>query len=300
MFRYISTLFLCCAILSLSAQDAATYRLYATTNSQEAVIADIVEAMADYDVVLFGEEHNDSIAHLLQMSLWQALHARYGEEVAISMEMFDRDVQIVMDEYLGGHIREQHFSRDARVWSNYKDYKPMVEYAREHGLDVVCANASKRYTNFVMREGASALERLPKASRAAFAPIPYPMAAGAYFDKLMSFMHGSDHGGAEGPSQASLNFIAAQSLWDATMAWSIHDYRRKKPNRKKKVLHLNGRFHSDEYLGIYAQLKRYNPKTRILVISTGGDPAFPNINWADYRHLGDFIFITDPEMPRSY
>lgn len=300
MIKFIASLFFCGAILSLSAQDVATYRLYASATGQEATILDIVDAMADYDVVLFGEEHNDSIAHLLQLNVWQSLHARYGDGVALSMEMFDRDVQVVMDEYLGGHIREQHFRKDARVWSNYKDYHPMVEFALEHGLDVVCANASKRYTNLVVRQGAGSLGQLPKASRLAFAPIPYPLAEGAYYDKLMSFMHGNDHGGAEGPSQASLNFIAAQSLWDATMAWSIHDYRRKKPNRKKKVLHLNGRFHSDEYLGIYAQLKRYNPKTRILVISAGGDPAFPDINWENHRHLGDFIFITDPEMPRSY
>ena len=58
------------------------------------------------------------------------------------MEMFDRDVQPVMNEYLKGYIREKNFTKDARTWGNYRDYKPMVEFAKEKKLDVGQANGA--------------------------------------------------------------------------------------------------------------------------------------------------------------
>src|SRR3954467_8455063 len=68
------------------------------------------------------------------------------------MEMFERDVQIVLDEYLSDLITEQHFLASSRPWGNYKtDYRPLVELAKEKHLDVIAANAPRRYVNMVSR-----------------------------------------------------------------------------------------------------------------------------------------------------
>lgn len=286
----------------------ANYRIWSVAQEREVTLQEIAADMVAADVLLFGEEHNDSVTHFLQTGMLEALHQRFGSQVALSMEMFDRDVQPVMDEYLGGAIQEKHFRKDARVWSNYQDYRPMVEYARTHGLDVVCANAASRYTNLAGRKGQSALQALPKTSRCHFAPIPYKTAEGGYLRKLHGFMGG--HTPATGDSAAAapppvmamggFDLITAQSLWDATMAWSVARYRQQKGNQKKKVLHLNGRFHSDEFFAVFTQLKHYSPKTRIKVISAGSDEAFPHIDWKKHSHLGDFIIITDPSVPRTY
>lgn len=289
-----------------SALTEANYKVFDTASNKEVTLDDVVMAMQDYDVLLFGEEHNDSVAHYLQAQMFERMHKAFSTQLAISMEMFDRDVQHVMDEYLGGHIREKHFKKDARVWSNYKDYQPMVLYAKEHGLDVICANAASRYTNLAGREGQAALGKLPKLTRAYMAPLPYPVASGPYYDKLMRFMYGDDHmasdttSAAPAMSMGGFDLITAQSLWDATMAWSIASYLKKKPNRKKKVLQLNGRFHSDEYMAIYTQLKQYNPKLRVLVISSFSDEDFDNPNWESHKINGNFIFLTDPQVPKSY
>ena len=88
----------------------------------------------------FGEEHNDSVTHYLEQTMLRLLYSKFNDKLTLSMEMFDRDVQTVMDEYLSGAIREKNFTKDARVWSNYRDYKPMVEFAKEKGLHVICAN----------------------------------------------------------------------------------------------------------------------------------------------------------------
>ena len=65
-------------------------------------------------------------------------------------------------------------------------------------------------------------------------------------------------------------------------------------------MQVNGRFHSDEWFAIVTQLKKYSPKLKALVISSGTDDAFAKIDWGNYKHLGDYIIITDPNIPKSF
>ncbi|MBK8848457.1 MAG: ChaN family lipoprotein [Bacteroidetes bacterium] len=125
--------------------------------NKEVTLNDIAEEMKNYNVLFFGEEHNDSVAHYLENKMLDMLHQKFSNQTTLSMEMFDRDVQTVMNEYLNGSIREKNFTKDARAWSNYKDYRPMVEFARNNKLDIVCANSPSRYTNLAGRKGQSAL-----------------------------------------------------------------------------------------------------------------------------------------------
>jgi uncharacterized iron-regulated protein len=292
-----------------STLSEANYRIYSVRDAKEVSLDAIVDAMANFDVLFFGEEHNDSVTHFLQKKVFEKLHVRFGSKLVLSMEMFDRDVQYIMDEYLAGLIRERNFVKEARSWSNYKDYRPLVELAKEKGLYVICANAPTRYTNLAGREGQDALKKLSRRAKESFAPVPYPIATGDYLAKLKGVMHTpsvpvTDSASAKRPTPPpvaalpNFNMVVSQSLWDATMAYSIYQYQKKK--KGEKVLHLNGRFHSDEGFGAVAQLKTYNPKLRPLIISSSSDKDFPVVNWEKHRKNGDFIIITDPAVPRSY
>ncbi len=288
------------------AQDKLTeanYRVYSVKQAKEVSLNDIVKDMDNYNVLLFGEEHNDSVTHYLEATLFTMLHKRFKENLALSMEMFTRDVQAVMDEYLQGAIKEKHLKKDANVWSNYRDYRPMVEYAKANKLDVICANAPSRYTNLAGRKGQDALKELPKTSRQYFAPVPYKVATGDYYEKLLGVMHipkTDSTGKKQDPAifMGGFDLITAQSLWDATMAYSIAGYYKK--HKKNKIMQVNGRFHSDEGFAIAGQLKNYNKKIKHLIISTSNDEDFPNIKWADYTKYGDYIIITDPKVPKTY
>ncbi len=97
------------------------YRIYSVEAGREVTLQDIANDMENHDVLFFGEEHNDSVTHYLEMRMLETLAKTYQNEVALSMEMFDRDVQTVMNEYLTGDIREKNFLKDSRAWSNYKD-----------------------------------------------------------------------------------------------------------------------------------------------------------------------------------
>lgn len=296
--------FLICSLPVFTQITEEHYRIYSVKQAKEVTLNEIAADMQNYDVLFFGEEHNDSVTHFLEKSMLEVLFATYGNKFALSMEMFDRDVQPVMNEYLTGYIREKNFTKDARIWSNYSDYKPMVEFAKTNQLNVICANTPTRYTNLAGRKGQQALMELPKESKKFFAPLPYDTASGKYYEKLVEL---TSHGAALDstgkplppvPYMTGFNLIMGQSLWDATMAYSIAEYLKK--NKGNKVLQINGRFHSDEKFAIVTQLQNYSPKTRPLVISAGSDDSFPNINWSDFIYLGDYIIITDPKVAKTY
>jgi hypothetical protein len=179
----------------------------------------------------------------------------------------------------------------------------MIEFAKDKGLDVICANAPSRYANLAGRKGQAALKALPSESRDFFAPVPYDTASGEYYEKLTGVSHapGSRDTAKKSPAPMGMpgfNMAMAQSLWDATMAYSISRYMKR--HKSKKVMQVNGKFHSDEGFAAVAQLSNYSPKTNILIISTSTDEDFPNIKWDDYKKQGDYIIITDPKVPRTY
>ncbi|HRF99804.1 MAG TPA: ChaN family lipoprotein [Bacteroidia bacterium] len=277
------------------------YKIYSVKQAKEVGINDIIEDMKNNDVLFYGEEHNDSVTHYLENKIFESLFQKYQSNIALSMEMFERDVQPIMNEYLTSEIREKNFKKDARAWSNYRDYRPMVEFCKTNKLDVVCANAAGRYSNLAGRKGQKALMALPLESKKFFAPLPYDTASGKYYDKLMGLSHDpNDTAKKAAPvmGMGGFNLVMAQSLWDATMAYSIFEYL--KLHKSKKVFQVNGRFHSDEGFAVVTQLKKYNPKVKVLVISSGSDDAFPNIDWNKHKHLGDYIIITDPQVPKTY
>lgn len=272
------------------------YVIYSVKDGKKVKPEQIVEDLENADVLFFGEEHNDSIAHQLQLQLFMEMYERFGDKAIVSMEMFDRDVQYIMDEYLSGLIKKSYFLKDSRKWTNYKDYEPMVEFAKLKGLSVLCANAPFRYVNVATKKGLQGLMKLSDQAKKALAPLPYNFADGAYKAKLDALM---GHDPNDPDSKPAYDMIPGQSLWDATMAYSIFQMRQKR--KDSKILHLNGRFHTDERYGIVERLAEFDPTTKVLVISlVGGDENFPKVKLDDYSKNGDYIIFTDPKVAKSY
>ncbi len=141
--------------------------------------------IAGANVVFIGETHDDPVAHHLELEIFKALHTQ-ERGVALSLEMFERDVQPVLDGYLAGLYPEEQFLKAARPWSNYgAAYRPLIEYARAESLAVIAANAPRRTVNLVAREGPEVLQTLPMAERQWLPPLPYHVPQeGRYVDKL--------------------------------------------------------------------------------------------------------------------
>jgi len=133
----------------------------------------MLEAASDADIVLFGEFHTNPISHWLQLELSSDLYEKRGEDLLLGAEMFEADNQLILDEYLAGHITEAKFEEEARLWKNYKtDYKPLVLLAKENELTFVATNIPRRYANMVFKKGVVSLDSLSVEAKAFMAPLP--------------------------------------------------------------------------------------------------------------------------------
>lgn len=301
---------------TFTADTTDAYRVY-TGAGEPADLSAIIAAADTADALFIGEQHNDAVAHALQDTLLQRLHAPEdaARPIALSLEMFTRDVQYILDEYLEGQISEEHFLQSSRPWSNYRsDYHPLVEFARENDLAVIAANAPRRYANLVTRQGREALEELSAQAREALPPLPYPEPSEAYAQKWQQVMdqmpaHEAEEDEAPADTLAQNTreleededddrHLDAQSLWDATMAYSMAEHYMRQPDAL--IMHLTGSFHVEDGLGTPEMLERYRPGTRPLVVVIRPVDDVTAFDERLHEDLADFVILTDASAPSSY
>lgn len=266
-----------------------SFRVY-NGNGHSASLDEIIKKLSGFDVVFLGEMHDDSVAHSLQFEIFKRAFEKNKKkrEVKLSMEMFERDIQNVVDEYLLDLITEKHFLSSSRPWGNYEtDYRPLVEFAKDNKLKVIAANAPRRYVNMVSRLGRSSLEKLSPEAKSSLAPLPFGKSSEAYSEKFNALMGG--HG--------SENILDSQTLWDSTMAFWISE--NLKQNKKNLIIHLNGSFHTENRLGTVEQLLKFKPNTKVLVVTMRYEEDFTNFDKSKHTGLGDFVILTDAKQPRS-
>jgi uncharacterized iron-regulated protein len=243
---------------------------------------EIAEKFQSVDVILIGEEHDDKIGHAEKLKLIRFLSDR--QKFIISMEMFERDQQIVLNEFLSGLIDEKIFQTDIKLWNNFEDYKPIVLFAKENKIPVLASNAPRRYVRMLSRNGLEELYRFPTSSKKLFAPIYMiePYRQEAYENKIFGSIAGHTN-----EKLGMKNMILAQNLWDATMADSIA----KSLDRKRaKIIHINGRFHSDEYMGVTHRLTQLGIKVLTISMFVQRTAESPNQN--QLKKYADIIYIT--------
>jgi uncharacterized iron-regulated protein len=293
-FALIVTALMNVPILSQTSVSEDTFRVF-DGQGNPATIEKIVESLAQADVVFLGEQHDDAVAHKLQLEIFKRAIEKYSanRKIALSLEMFERDVQTEVDEYLKDLISETHFLSSSRPWGNYKtDYRPLLESAKEKKLPVIAANAPRRYVNMVARNGRESLNALSPEAKKWIAPLPYEQATESYRKKFEALMGGAGDSG-HGPTK----ILDSQSLWDATMAYSIAEFL--KENKHALVVHLNGSFHSENRWGIPDHLLKYRPKVKFLVVTIIYEQDFTKFDKDKHAALGDFVILTDAKQPRS-
>lgn len=256
------------------------YKIYDTRQQKEIVLENITTGLPSSSILLFGEEHNDSIGHLLECRIFENLKQQFGKKLVLSLEMFEADVQPVLDEYLAGIISEKNFRKESRSWNNYDDYRPLIESAKQDGIAVVAANAPARYVNLVTRKGLVALSGLSRQAKKLVAPLPVDTLTGQYLYRFNEIMGGHD--------MPNMHLYQSQNFWDATMAYFIRKGRRQ--HKAQIVLHLNGRFHSDYRSGVAERL--INKGEKVTTISCFAVDSLDNVNWMQYSNLGDFVIVT--------
>jgi uncharacterized iron-regulated protein len=287
--HYLAGLLALSLSLPTMAQDKPAYRIF-ESNGKEASWKDLFKDAKKTDVVFFGEEHNNPIAHWLELELLKDLFTEKGQDLIAGAEMFERDDQVLLDEYLAGLIKEKNFEEEAKLWNNYKtDYKPLVLFAKEKGLKFIGTNIPRRYASLVSSKGLEALSSLNAEGKNYVAPLPIEFDINLPgYKNMLDMMAG--HGGA-----MSENFPKAQAAKDATMAWSIAQHWEK----GKTFLHFNGSYHSDNQEGILWYLGKYEPKAKTLTISFISQDAIDTL-MEEAKGKADYIIAVPEAMTKTY
>lgn len=271
----------------------------------EAMLADLARA----EIVLVGEQHDDPATHRLERAILEGL-ARRQRPVILALEMFERDVQKPLDDYLAGKLTEPEFLKVSRPWPRYAtDYRPLVEMAKAHKWRVIAGNVPRKYAAQVSRNGLASIETLPAEERKLIA-AQNSCPPDDYFKRFTEVM--TQHPGADDkkpakePTKEELEkqrvmvekFYQAQCVKDETMAESIAAAYNEASTPKPVIVHYNGAFHSDFKLGTAARAKQRLPKAVHKVVSIVPLDNLDNINTDEYRKRGDYIVFTiKPPQP---
>lgn len=242
-------------------------RVYDTERKVFTDFETMAAALTRADVVFVGEQHADPDTHRLELAILEGLRRR-GEVVTVSLEMFDRDVQAALNQYLNSASSEADFLKASRPWPRYaSDYRPLIEYAKAHGWPVVAANVPRRHASAVAKSGIGAIDELPEAERP-HAARDFQCPRDAYFDRFAATM--ADHpAGKEKPAPGeerarTERYFESQCVKDETMAESIAAAI---DGKAGPVVHLNGAFHSDFDQGVVERTRRRLPDRTIVVLS---------------------------------
>lgn len=275
------------------AKDIQAYQIY-TAKGKKITYAQFIEMMGSRieehgekkghpaTVILFGEFHDNPIAHWLQLQTTQDIYNEMKEELdeiaadkasgqtlrvplALGAEMFETDQQVALNEYLnptdtsaktetmvtpmgammGGDPQYDKLKKAVKLWPNFKtDYKPLVDFAKENNLPFIATNIPRKYATLVYRGGLAALDTLPVDKKQLFPtmPMPYDSSLNCYAE---IFKATGGHGGQ--------NLPMSQAIKDATMAWKIYGNLPSVPEKYEGggvFIHYNGSYHSDNHESI--------------------------------------------------
>jgi uncharacterized iron-regulated protein len=284
MRKFNLALLMLCIITSILAQDKPAYILY-NAKGKKISFGKMVDKISGNDIILFGELHNNAIAHWLQLELVKDAKEKRG--LVLGAEMFEQDNQEALDHYLHGDIDQKGFDTLARLWKNYPtDYAPLVNFAKENKIAFAADNIPRRYASLVAKGGFKALDSLSAKEKSWIAPLPIAYDAELPgYKKMLTMMVG--HGGD--------NLPRAQAIKDATMAYFIFKYYQ----QGSLFIHFNGSYHSENHEGIVWYLQKAKPELKIATITTVSQKDIKKL-LAENKGKADYIICVDEDMTNTY
>ena len=223
-------------------------QIFDTSNQENLSLDRLLQKLSSYQIIMLGESHTSEQHHKVQLNIIKGL-TESGSSVCLALEMFNEAQNPVLDDYISGKLTEEEFLDQSdyfNTWGhNYRYYKPIFDFAREHHIKMYGVNIAHEYSSKIGRGGIESLtpeeqEKIPQIDTTDVEHRFYIKAA----------MEGMD---ALSPSQFS-KIYAAQCLWDAAMGDGA--IRVAKENPGSIVLILVGSGHVAYNLGIGKIIKK--------------------------------------------
>lgn len=279
------TLYFCLTILvsTVFAQEKA-FQVY-TSSGKKTNMRQVFKSIEKSQVVFFGELHNNPISHWLELKLYKKMYEQ-DSTVLLGLEMFERDNQTVLDDFISQKINRKQLDTLARLWKNFDtDYLPLLKYAQQKHLSVTATNVPRNIANQVYKYGFSVLDSNSNPIFFASLPIEFDSTVACY-QNISAMAH---HGG-------KFYLAQAQALKDATMAESII---KKIGTTKTPFLHINGSYHSENKEGICWHLKRMNPPIKLITLTTILQKDIEKLE-PENKGKSDFIVVVEEDMTTTY
>ncbi|XOV66948.1 MAG: ChaN family lipoprotein [Fluviicola sp.] len=280
--KFLISAFLLIGTISFGQETA--YTIY-TSSGKKTTYKKMIQELSKKDIILFGELHDNPIAHWLELEVTKSLDKK--NDLTLGAEMFEADNQGAINDYLAGKIDEKGLDSTARLWINHHtDYAPLLDYARENDISFVATNIPRKYASMIHKQGGfAALDSLSQEEKNWIAPMPIEFDADLpQYKKILDML--GDH--------ATPDLVKAQAAKDATMAhFILANY------SKGQFIHFNGAFHSNYYEGILWYLKQERPNLNYGTISTVTQSNINSLE-REYKGAADFIICVDEDMTSTY
>ena len=249
------------SVLALFLSDTATAGSRMPDNAQATVLdlpvvkldqtdplAQTVEEISNARVVLVGETHTRYDHHLIQLEILKQLFQE-SPELALGVEWFQQPFQKHLDTYVAGDITEKEMLELTEYFErwryDYRLYRPIIQYAREHNIPIIALNASRELTRALSESGFDDLS----AELEAQLPESYDWSDKEYEKRLRSVYE--SHPDYPGEFE---DFLRGQLTWDESMAERAAEYLEANPDRRMLILAGSG--HIAYGSGIPNRIKR--------------------------------------------
>ncbi len=264
------------------------HRVYHVASGTFSDLESLALAASKVDVVFLGEQHDDPGTHALQRAILESV-SRRRSDVMLSLEMFERDVQLSMDAWVRDVISEDSMLAVSRPWPRYDtDYRPLVEYARVKGWPIVAANVPRPIAAAVARGGLDTLASFDRRLYAREISCPDDRYRTNFFGAMGGHPSGADSVEA---MRRMERYYFSQCVKDETMAESIV-IARNATGGSRLVVHVNGLFHSDYGDGTAERVRRRLPDARTMVVTAIPVADLDDLEPAKDRERADWIIYT--------
>lgn len=220
---------LCLSLLPAKARPAESPAVWRISDGTRLGFHDILEDLENSSLVFVGELHDRPEIHRMQLKIIEALHRRGRRPLAVGLEMFRKEDQKALDDWVAGKTPEEEFEKIyLRNWNfPWSLYRDIFVFARDRGIPLVGLNVPPEITRKVAREGFAALTEEERGR--------LPMVTCRVDSAYMEFIrraHGS-HGHHGGDFE---HFCEAQLVWDTAMAHRLVELLQARPDHTVVVL----------------------------------------------------------------
>ena len=135
--------------------------IVATATGQPVSKEQLIQAMAQVQIVYVGESHTDKRHHVIQRDVIEAMQATWPD-IVVGMEMFDVTYQPVLDRWSAGELDEQRFLELTHWYANWRFdfalYRPILNSVKDHGLRLIGLNLPTGLSSKIATGGIASLQ----------------------------------------------------------------------------------------------------------------------------------------------